>query len=218
MKNENLKINGLLACAGKSGRMGKPKPLLVYKGLPFCILILVKMNLICEKIAIVLGFEAELIQSELKKYLTDIDKLKHELKEESLLSHIKEMENKVEFVINENFEEGMFSSLQCGIEKLIDSDWVLYHFTDQPTIPISFYFDFLKQLDENFDWIQPRYNLQNGHPIFINHNLFQEIIFSSRHNDLRKLSSKSSIEKKYWDCTYPQVLEDIDTPKDFYSI
>jgi len=218
MDNTNLKIGGLLACAGKSERIGSPKPLLMYRGLPFCILILAKMNLICERIVIVLGHKAEEVRREIDKYLSDINKTKRELRDNSLIDHVSEINNKVEIIVNENYELGMFSSLQYGIEKLNDSDWALYHFTDQPTLPISFYTDLIKQLDDQFDWIQPRFNAQNGHPILINHRLFKNIIFSPRNSDLRKLTSYKSIKKKYWDCTYPQVLDDIDTLTDLFSI
>lgn len=218
MSNSKPKISGLLACAGESERIGSPKPLLMYRGLPFCVLILAKMNLICERIVVVIGHKADEVRRELEKYLSDVAKLERELRDDSLINHISEMHNKVEIILNENYELGMFSSLQCGIEKVSDTDWVLYHFTDQPTLPVSFYFDLVGQLDNKFDWIQPRFNAQNGHPIFLNHELFQRIIFSPRNSDLQKLTSYKSCKKKYWDCPYPQVLDDIDTPKDFFSI
>jgi len=218
MSEPSLKIGGLLACAGKSERMGSPKPLLMYRGLPFCVLILAKMNLICDKIIIVLGHKADEMKKALEKYLTDINKLKRELRDTSLIDHIFEMNHKIEIIVNENYEAGMFSSLQKGIEKLTDSDWALYHFTDQPTLPISFYTNLVEQLDNNFDWIQPRFNTQNGHPIFLNHRMYQNIIFSPRSSDLRKLTSYKNCKKKYWDAPYPQVLDDIDSPKDFFSI
>ncbi len=218
MNNQTIKISGLLACAGKSERIGSPKPLLIYRGLPFCVLILAKMNLICERIVVVLGHKADEVRNELEKYVLNTNKLKQELRDSSLIDHISEMSYKIEIVINENYEIGMFSSLQCGIEKLSGSDWALCHFTDQPTLPVSFYLDLIKQLDDQFDWIQPRFNAQNGHPILLNHRLFQKIIFSPRNSDLRKLTSYKSCKKKYWDSPYPQVLDDIDTPKDFFSI
>lgn len=218
MCNNKLKISGLLACAGKSERIGSPKPLLIYRGLPFCVLILAKMNLVCERIVVVLGHKADEVRKELEKYLLDFDKLKREFRDDSLIEHLSEMHNKVEIILNQNYELGMFSSLQCGIEKVSDNDWVLYHFTDQPTLPVSFYLDFVKQINDQFDWVQPRFNAQNGHPIFINHKMFPKIIFSPRNSDLRKLTSYKSCKKKYWDCPYPQILDDIDTPKDFFSI
>ncbi len=49
----------------------------------------------------------------------------------------------------------MFTSLQTGLTAAINSDWILYHFVDQPGLPNKFYQEFIKQIDDEHNWIQP---------------------------------------------------------------
>jgi len=57
-----IKSTGLLIAAGLSGRMGKPKALLMNDDLPFAIVILNKMILVCDKIVVVFGHSSEKIK------------------------------------------------------------------------------------------------------------------------------------------------------------
>ena len=95
--------------------MGKFKPLLTYKGKSFIQNIILKLNSVCDKIIIVTGFNANEV-------------------EESMLKQFK-VNSKIEFVFNSKFEKGMFNSLQTGLTAAINSDWILYHFVDQPGLP-----------------------------------------------------------------------------------
>ena len=96
-------------------------------------------------------------------------------------------------------------------------DHVIYHFVDQPMLPEVFYIDFAAQKDFSIDWIQPEYREQKGHPILINYSLFPTIIDSPAESSLRNISNLPKIKKRYWKCTYPEVLEDIDTEEDYSS-
>jgi len=101
----NKKPDGLLIAAGFSSRMGKPKALLLQDGLPFAIVILKKMILICDKIVVVFGHSSEKIKRELQVFINYSDELK----------------SSVKFVTNEQFEKGMFPSLKCGLNELKNS-------------------------------------------------------------------------------------------------
>jgi len=192
------KIDGLLLAAGFSKRMGKPKALLFQDDLPFAIVILLKMQVVCENIVVVVGHSGHLIQEELKKYIDDFYQLKP----------------KINFITNKNYSDGMFSSLQCGLRELNNSEWILYHFIDQPKLSLEFYNNFSKQISKGFNWIQPTFEGINGHPILIHNSVFKLILDLSPDSSLRDLKRNPDIRKKFWQCDYPEVLQDIDTPSD----
>ena len=111
----------------------------------------------------------------------------------------------------------MFLSLQTGLKKISNCDWLLYQFVDQPHIPEIFYKEIIKQIDNNIDWIQPAYNQKKGHPILLRKSLFS-VILDSKIKSLKEISQSSIIKKKIWNCTYPQVVEDIDTREDYQRL
>lgn len=188
-------ISGLLIAAGLSERMNKFKPLMLSDGSSFVIQILKKMKLVCRNITVVTGFNNELLKTEIEKYFPN--------------------DTQIHYAFNPNYEKGMFTSLQCGLRNLSDSDWILYHFVDQPCLPELFYKDFINQIDNKYNWIQPRYNNRNGHPILLEKSICQTILNDSSEKNLKDISLQSFMSKKFWQCNYPQVLQDIDTPEDY---
>jgi len=194
----NYKINGLLLTAGFSKRMGKPKALLIQEDLPFAIVILQKMQVVCEGIVVVIGHSGDIIQEKLKKYIEENLKLK----------------SKVRFVANKNYSEGMTTSLQCGLRELINSEWVLYHFVDQPKLELAFYNNLTKQITNGYNWIQPTFEGIGGHPVLIHNSVFKLILDLLPNSSLRDLKNHPDIRKKFWPCDYSEILYDIDTPSD----
>jgi molybdenum cofactor cytidylyltransferase len=178
--------------------MGKPKALLLQNNLPFAIVILLKMQVVCENIIVVIGHSGNLIQEELKKYIDDNYQLK----------------SKVNFISNKNYSDGMFSSLQCGMKELSESEWILYHFVDQPKLNLKFYTKFSKQISKEFNWIQPTFEGINGHPILIHNSIFKLILDLPPDSSLRDLNIHSDVRRKFWQCDYPEISQDIDTPSD----
>ncbi len=191
------KIYGLVISAGLSGRMGKFKPLLSYKGKSFIRNIVLKLDSVCDKIIIVTGYNASLIEE-------NINELKFKAG--------------IEFVNNENYAKGMFTSLQTGLTKAIKSDWIIYHFADQPGLPEVFYKEFIKQIDDEHNWIQPEIKSRKGHPILIHKSLFDLINNASDQSSLRDVSKNPVVKKKYWECDYSEIFQDIDTVKDYYKL
>jgi len=192
------KITGLLIAAGLSSRMGKPKALLLQDDLPFAIVILNKMILVCDNIVVVLGHSTEKIKRELQVFLDDSEELK----------------SNVKFVTNEHFEKGMFSSLKCGLNEVKDSEWLLYHFVDQPGLSKIFYREFTDQIDNEYDWIQPTYKNEKGHPLLLHNSIFNSILELPDDSSLKEISKNSKVKKKLWECKHKEILQDIDYPSD----
>ena len=193
----NTKIYGLIIAAGLSGRMGEFKPLLKYEGKSFLQNITLKLDRVCSKIIIVTGHNADQIEENISQI-----NLQHECK----------------LIFNPDFKEGMFTSLQKGLRNIGECDWVLYHFVDQPTLPESFYSEFVEQIENSYDWVQPRYNGRNGHPIIINKSIFNSIISAPKTSNLREVINEKIIKKKFWECGYSQIFDDIDTPDEYKEL
>ena len=193
-----IKSTGLLIAAGFSERMGKPKALLLKDDLPFAIVILNKMLTVCDRVVVVLGHNADKIKKELQVFINKSDELR--------LS--------IDFVINENFKNGMFSSLKCGLHEDMNAEWILYHFVDQPGLPEEFYQEFTEQMDNEYDWIQPSYNGKNGHPLLLQSSIFNSILELPDNSSLKEISMNNKTKKKFWDCKYKEILQDIDYPSD----
>ena len=180
------------------------KPLADYKGKTFLNNIILKLETICNKIIIVTGFNSDELKTK------TIDSLKNENQFEVI--------KKIKFVHNESFQKGMFTSLQKGISEAKSCDWTLYHFVDQPGLLNKFYPEFIKQIDSEYNWVQPSYKNQHGHPILIGKDLFELIANSSPDSNLRDISKNPKVKKKYWECNYKEIFQDIDTEEDFSKL
>ena len=191
-------ITGIIISAGFSSRMGDFKPLLKYNGISFIENIIRKLNLICDEIIIVTGYNSE-------KIIECISALSSDIK------------NKIIFVHNENFKEGMFTSLQKGLLKC-NSERIIYHFVDQPNLPAKFYLDFVSKIKNEYDWIQPIYKGRKGHPIIFNKNVTNLILTENFCSSLKLISASNKINKFYWDCNYKEIHSDIDIINDYLKL
>ena len=198
------KIKGLIVAAGLSGRMKSFKPLTDYKGKPFIINIILKLEVICDQIFIVTGHNEDDLKSAVINDLTKANQT--------------ELLKKIFFIYNDSFQKGMFTSLQKGILTAKNRDWILYHFVDQPGLPEIFYNNFILQIDNQHNWIQPSYKNQHGHPILLGKDLFELINNSSPDSNLREISNNPIVKKKYWGCNYKEIFQDIDTEEDYSKL
>jgi molybdenum cofactor cytidylyltransferase len=194
--NQN-KIHGLILSAGLSGRMGKFKPLLSYKGKSFIQNVVLRLDSVCDKIIVVTGHKSKEVEENVKQLI---------------------LPSKIEFVQNQSFEQGMFTSLQSGLAKALESDWIIYHFVDQPGLPQKFYTDFVNQIDKHHNWVQPVIGKQKGHPILLKRNLFQIILEGPLNSNLRTISNDPIVKKKFWECGYSEIFQDIDTEEDYSEL
>lgn len=189
-----MRVSGLILAAGLSGRMNSFKPLLKIKNQTIIQIIVDKLLNVCDNVVIVTGFKSGEIKSVIEK------------------------SDRIKFVFNEEYEEGMFTSLKKGLSELSNSDWTIYHFVDQPFLPRSFYSEFVAQIDQRYNWVQPEFNSVKGHPILIDRSIYQIILNEGDDSSLRNISAKSLIKKFIWDCNYPQILDDMDTQEEFKKL
>ena len=177
--------------------MGKFKPLLSYKGKSFIQNVVLRLDSVCDKIIVVTGYKVNEVEENVNQLY---------------------LPSKIDFVYNRSFEKGMFTSLQAGLAKVMESDWIIYHFVDQPGLPEVFYKRFVEQIDDEHNWIQPKIKEQNGHPILIRRNLFQIILDAPLNSNLRIISNDTLVNKKFWECGYAEIIQDIDTEEDYSKL
>lgn len=193
-------IEGLLISAGYSSRMGDFKPLLKVENESFIVAVIRKLLLVCDKITVVTGFNSELIEQELENVFE---------------KEINSSSPKLNIVFNADFHNGMFSSVQCGVASINNSDWVLMHFVDQIGLPNKFYTEFVSEIDDNHDWIQPIYDMKQGHPVLFKKTCFEKILQSPSYYRMKLIRGDDEVIKKYWFAEFPGILEDIDTQEDY---
>lgn len=195
MKN----ITGIILSAGFSSRMGRFKPLLEFEGISFLKLITNKMSSICSNIIIVTGHNSNQIN-------------------DHMLSEYENINAGFNVIYNEDYELGMFSSIRKGVQSCKKREWILLHTVDQPNLPDNFYVEFSRQLDNEFDWIQPSYKGIKGHPILFNDQVCEIIIDADEKSNLRDITRKVELRKKIWECNFKAILDDIDDVNDYSNL
>ena len=136
---------GVILAAGDSTRMGFPKQLAEIKDKPLLELVIEKVNSNFELSTVVLGYENELIQEKINFYNSNI-------------------------LINENWEEGIVSSIRTALffyqeQKLIEN--LIFFLGDQPEVKDEVIFKLLKNESHNSKILIPQYRYKLGFPILI---------------------------------------------------
>lgn len=187
-------LAGLILSAGKSQRMGKPKPLLEFFGRTFLDHIY-----------------AEAIQSDLSEVWIVIG---HD--SQRILSQFPNLKEKM--LINSQYEQGQLSSIQCGLRQVRQTgiDAVMVFLIDHPFVNRNL----IDQLIERYDKsgcpiVIPSFRQRRGHPIIFAKCLFDELLNAPA--DLGAVSVVRKHEKEilHVEVDNPGVLIDIDTPEDY---
>ena len=136
---------GVILAAGDSTRMGFPKQLAEIKDKPLLELVIEKVNSNFELSTVVLGYENELIQEKINFYNSNI-------------------------LINENWEEGIVSSIRTALffyqeQKQIEN--LIFFLGDQPGVKDEVIFKLLNNESHNSKILIPQYRYKLGFPILI---------------------------------------------------
>lgn len=160
-----MTVEGVIAAAGLSSRMGVHKLLLDLGGKTLIERCLLAMYEQCERIIVVGGYGLNAIEKVMGKY------------------------SRVEVVFNPDYQQGMFSSVKEGFKHLSTTR---FFFTpaDYPMIKKSTYSNLLAVKG---DIVVPSYNGLTGHPVLMQTALIKDM-FSEDYSNLRHfIIAKSSI-------------------------
>lgn len=185
-------IGAVILAAGESRRMGEPKLLLRIKGKLVIEWVIDSFDDMVDELVVVLGHKPE----NLTPILDELD---------------------VQWVVNENYREGMASSFKEGLKRLKGCDAVFLALGDQPFVER----DFLKRMIDAWNAgakvVNPVHKGKKGHPVLFDRSLFDEILSLRRHETVRDVihrheDQRSLVEAGEW------AVMDLDTPEGLQAI
>lgn len=186
-----MKITALIIAAGYSSRMKSFKPLLPFadkSALELCVNTFQEAGV--DNIIVVTGHNHEVVEQEAKRI-------------------------GVQTIHNHNFDQGMFSSIQRGVEALDNCDGFFMLPVDIPLIRSVT----IKALIDNFSEskiVSPTFQTTAGHPPLIPILYKDKILNHDGDGGLHKLlSSLPNIDVPVWD---QATLMDMDTQKDYNTL
>ena len=192
MNNLADHIAGIILAAGEGKRIGKNKALLEIEGVSFLEKVFVPLkNTSCNPVIVVGGSESDKVKAEAGRLGAD-------------------------FVLNEKWPAGQFSSLKAGLRKLGQhTEGVIIALVDHPLVNAKTYVMLLEEFLEHGDKIiLPIYAGRRGHPIIIPSDIIEEIK-SAPDNSILKDIIFNHADKIYEIVVEdPGILKDIDTNSD----
>ncbi len=196
------KIESIILAAGKSARMGRDKALLKSNNKTHIILILEKLLPFSENVYIVLGENLEAVRNEVIASNLDPEK--------------------IEFIYNQNHEQGMFSSILKGFGAITGKYPVLLQMVDQPFLSVSLYWQLVESLDEDHFIFQP-YVLKNGkklvgHPILFSTEFKDLLLANSDKSTLRDVIHQVSQKRKLILVEDEEIMQNINTKDELNRI
>lgn len=151
-----------------------------------------KFEGICRRVIVVAGFNAELIQEEVAK-----------------ICNKNAFSFQIKVVYNENFDQGMFTSIQKGCQEVNGPTFFLTP-GDCPLVKR----ETLKLLSGHHgNVVIPSFQYKGGHPIKLSKQVKQKILETNPESNLRAVLN--CFEKEYLNVVDPGVIMDVDTQEDY---
>ena len=187
-----IKLEAIILAAGYSSRANTYKMTLPLGQLSILEHTVSKFEGICSRVIVVAGFQAEIIQAEMAK-----------------LSRKNAYSFEIKFVQNEDFNLGMFSSIQRGCNEVTEPTFFITP-GDCPLVKKETIHLLAKQKG---NVVIPSFNYKGGHPIKLSSEVKQKILETNPESNLRNVLG--SYEKKYMHVEDPGILMDVDTQEDY---
>lgn len=194
MKN----YSAIILAAGYSTRMGSFKPLMKIDGktpLQRCIELFKNCGI--NDITVVTGYLNDCVEKE--------------------LNDIRIKSNDIRIVFNDEYSEGMFTSIKAGVESLkreTDAFFILP--VDIPSVQVFT----IKRMIQSYEKIKggimhPVFGEEKGHPTLVSYSLADEILNNNPEGGLRDLFNQHKKQWHYVQATDRGILLDMDTKEDF---
>lgn len=189
-------IAGIVLAAGESRRMGTPKPLIEMAGRSFLRHIVQQLQKAdIDEIVVVLGYNAASIKANCG--VSD-----------------------VLFVVNDEYHNGQFSSLQTGIRTLDKkTEAAVICLVDQPHIKAAWIQELLNTFKSGDQPIViPKHQGKRGHPVIYSSKLFGKITAMAATDNAHMLQANHKDEIAEVEISDRGILLDVDFPKDLDQI
>ncbi|MGE5570439.1 MAG: nucleotidyltransferase family protein [Rhodospirillales bacterium] len=191
-----MSLAGLILAAGASSRMGRPKPLLAYRGETFLDCLIGLLGSRCSPVVVVLGHDAETIRAGCRRA------------------------DEAAFVVNANWREGQLSSMQCGLRAVpAGAGGVLFTPVDYPAISGETVDALAARFEQGgAPLVIPRYNGRRGHPVCCSSELIEEFLSLPSGSQARDVVRRHAGQAIYVDVNDPGVLLDVDDPEAYDNL
>jgi len=187
---------GVILAAGESARMGQPKALLPWRGGTFLSGAIRVLNAFSDMVIVVAGKNAEQLRP-----VVDA--------------------NAAFLVVNPQPERGQFSSLQIGVQEVLNRgrDAAIITLVDRPPARPEtvehLKTEFLARLDQNIWAVVPEYEGKHGHPYLAGRELIGAYLDAPVTSNARDIQHTNASRIVYVPVTDPLVIVNIDTPEDY---
>jgi CTP:molybdopterin cytidylyltransferase MocA len=189
---------GVILAAGTSSRMGRDKALLSWQGKTFLLGAIQALRPLTEFVIVVAG------------------------ENEANLAPIVNAEAAF-LVRNPDPAQGQFSSLQCGLDNVLDRgrDAAILTLVDRPA-PALATIEMLKntfvQADDNVWAVVPEFGGKHGHPIVIGREMMNAFLRTPASSSARDVEHANQSHILYVPVTDPLVTANVDTPEDLQKL
>jgi molybdenum cofactor cytidylyltransferase len=192
----NTTIPIVILAAGKSSRLGQPKQLLPFKGKSLLNHTIQTAQQVTDHVIVVIGSDRKRIEAEIRNQTVDI-------------------------VFNEAWEEGMASSIRCGVsrvnEKIQDLRSVIFMVCDQPYVTSHLLQNLIRE-KENSDKhiIASAYADIAGTPVLFDKSILNELMDLQGDIGARKIIAKN--KERVATVNFPLGKVDMDTAEDYKKL
>jgi molybdenum cofactor cytidylyltransferase len=182
---------GIILAAGRSRRMGFPKPLMLFSGVTFLRRIIDIHHAAGLPVWVVLGHFREAILREL--VLSDVTVL-----------------------TNPDPDRGQLSSLQVGIRQTLDRTGILIHPVDHPAVQAETVATLLRSHQEEPESIIiPEYSGRKGHPVLFPRRFYADLLLTPLQEGARYVVHHRAEAIRIVSVQDAGILRNIDTPADY---
>jgi molybdenum cofactor cytidylyltransferase len=190
------KVWALILAAGQSARMKTNKLLLPFQGKTL--------------IEHVIG---QVMQTDIPNLLLVLGAFREEM-----MAAIRTLP--VQYCLNEAYEQGMLSSVQCGLRNIpATAEVVLVFPGDQPLIPAAVTLKLLEaHRKTGRGLVVPVYGIQRGHPLLIHKKYWKTVEELDHGEGLRGLFYWFPDDVLEVETEVPGILRDVDTPEDYQQL
>lgn len=180
-------LGAVVLAAGASTRMGRPKALLEFDGVPAIQRVCTALDEGgCDRVIAVLGADAEAIEPAVP--------------------------SGVELVHHHGWKNGRTSSVKAGLEVLLRAEAVLIAPVDRPLFGPD---DVKALITSEKALAVPAYEGETGHPLLVRHAVFDEIIALADDEPLNKVVYRDEDRVEEVATDNAGVLVNLDTPDDY---
>jgi molybdenum cofactor cytidylyltransferase len=121
-------------------------------------------------------------------------------------------EDKVKIVFNENYPQGMFTSVKKGVQEVRASQFFLTP-GDYPLLTTDICRELLRYSGQI---VKPKFHNRGGHPILLPASCIMEILAEGEESNLKLYLDKKDI--KIIEIDDESIMMDVDTPEDYEKV